>query len=159
MIPRGWKVAIYMFPRLRVYIHTHKYMRVYYTCMVLAWSGRLQTYVFAECMHAYTGSVHIHKYLHIRCLQWGWKVAIDVFADCVFVVDIMVQMHAAYFIGNAEDGKVRLITVCVCARARTCIGCQCMVLMPMLMLMLTPVDGKISFVTVCILCVCMYVCV
>ena len=48
-------------------------------------------------------------------MQWGFKVAIDVFADCVFLVDIMVQMHAAYFMGSAEDGKVcEMNLLCMC---------------------------------------------
>lgn len=35
-------------------------------------------------------------------------IAIDIFSDVVFLVDIVVQLHAAFFVGNAHDGQVKI---------------------------------------------------
>lgn len=30
----------------------------------------------------------------------GWKIAIDIISDLSFLVDIVIQMHCAYFVDN-----------------------------------------------------------
>jgi len=99
---RPWGAPVSAYPKERLRGHH----------VMLAWelfTFAFVLYVMVEVPYRVAFAVNLAEQDYVPVCQSTWKIGFDIASCLVFVVDIVVQFHAAQFIGNVSSGQLELV--------------------------------------------------